>query len=255
MVMRYLSRLKARGFGKVTVYCETTLVRIMQTVAGVDKVVPIEKRGALGTFDCQIPMMSLPLAFDATPETIPAEVPYFAVPAAIREEWATQLAGAGGCRAGLVWAGRKDFPRDDLRSIEWERLSPLLAVRGVTFVSLQKGQAPGPMAEPDRKVLDLMDLCHDLMDTAGLMTQLDLIISVDTSVAHLAGALGKPVWLLNRFESEWRWLLEREDSPWYPTMRIFRQRKSRDWDELLARVASALRIFVAASETKESRSV
>jgi len=116
-----------------------------------------------------------------------------------------------------------------------------LGIGGVSFVSLQKGKDADQLKQSGWKVHDWMDECEDFLDTAAVIEQLDLIICVDTAVAHLAGALGKPVWMLNRFESEWRWMLEREDSPWYPTMRIFRQSRSGDWDDVIARVASALK--------------
>jgi hypothetical protein len=119
----------------------------------------------------------------------------------------------------------------------------LTEIAGVSFVSLQKGEAAGELAGSDRPILDRMGECGDFLDTAALVANLDLVISVDTSVAHLAGALGKPVWLLNRFESEWRWQLGREDSPWYPTMRIFRQPALNDWDSVVKRVAGELARF------------
>jgi ADP-heptose:LPS heptosyltransferase len=127
-----------------------------------------------------------------------------------------------------------------------EHLSPIFESVEATFVSLQKGEEARQIAETGRRILDWMDECRDLLDTAALIDQLDLVISVDTVVAHLAGALGKRVWLLNRFESEWRWMLEREDSPWYPSMRIFRQRKTGDWDELMQRMAAALPAYFQA---------
>jgi hypothetical protein len=116
----------------------------------------------------------------------------------------------------------------------------LIKTAGVTFISLQKGGPAAELAEMSWPILDWMNECEDFSDTAALVVNLDLVISVDTSVAHLAGALGKPVWLLNRFESEWRWQLDREDSPWYPTMRIFRQSALNDWDGVVERVASEL---------------
>jgi ADP-heptose:LPS heptosyltransferase len=122
-----------------------------------------------------------------------------------------------------------------------ERLSPLFEIAGIRFVSLQKGEEARQIAETGLKLFDWMDECGDLMETAALISQLDLVISVDTAVMHLTGALGKPLWLLNRFETEWRWMLEREDTPWYPTMRIFRQPRAGSWDEVVIRVAAALR--------------
>jgi ADP-heptose:LPS heptosyltransferase len=116
----------------------------------------------------------------------------------------------------------------------------VIKTAGVAFVSLQKGDPAAELDEMGWPILDWMNECEDFSETAALVVNLDLVISVDTSVAHLAGALGKPVWLLNRFESEWRWQLDREDSPWYPTMRIFRQSALNDWDGVVERVASEL---------------
>ena len=117
-------------------------------------------------------------------------------------------------------------------------------------MSLQKGKDADQIKQSSRKIHDWMDECEDFLDTAAVIEQLDLVISVDTAVAHLAGAMGKPVWMLNRFESEWRWMLEREDSPWYPTMRIFRQSRRGDWDDVIARVASALKKLAGQQRAK-----
>src|SRR5204863_5097719 len=175
--------------------------------------------------------------------TIPREVSYARVPAALRQKWAEKLAELPPPRVGLVWAGGALFRSDPLRtrSVPLERFSPVLGVGRASFVSLQKGKDADQIKQSSGKVHDWMDECEDFLDTAAVIEQLDLVISVDTAVAHLAGALGKPVWMLNRFESEWRWMLEREDSPWYPTMRIFRQSRRGDWDDVIARVASALK--------------
>jgi tetratricopeptide (TPR) repeat protein len=240
MVLRYIGSVRSRGFGRLAVHCDEALVRIVRALPGIDGVTPLEQEFPPDDFDCHSPMMSLPLVFHTTADTVPDDVPYIVVPDAIRQEWRRRLAAGTRPKVGVVWAGRKQFSRDSLRSVEFERLSPLLGIPDVDFVSLQKGKEQARTRGADRGVLDYMDHCRDLMDTAGLITQLDLVISVDTSVAHLAGALGKPVWLLNRFESEWRWMLEREDSPWYPTMKIFRQTRRGDWDAVIARVVSAL---------------
>ncbi len=149
---------------------------------------------------------------------------------------------------GLVWAGNgfADLPSwqaaDHLRSIALSRLAPLAAVPGVSFVSLQKGDgAPQAATPPAGMILhDWTEELHDFADTAALMAALDLVITVDTAAAHLAGALGRPVWLLNRYNSCWRWLRDRDDSPWYPTMRQFRQSSPGHWDGVIQRVATAL---------------
>jgi ADP-heptose:LPS heptosyltransferase len=168
------------------------------------------------------------------------------VPEDLKRRWAQKLAHVAPLRVGLAWSGGGLSPKNPARSIRLEQLSRLLAIAGANFVNLQKGGPADQLQGMDSTILDWMSECDDLMDTAALMEQLDLIITVDTAVAHLAGALGKPVWMMNRFESEWRWLLQREDSPWYPTMRIFRQQERGHWDDVVARVAAELQGHVAA---------
>ena len=240
MMMRYLPMLKGRGFEKVTVDCEETLVRVVQGIPGVDEAVPTSRSAPVGGVDCHCPLTSLPFMFKTRVESIPNKIPYLHVPDQLRKKWTEKLAGLATPRVGLAWAGRKDHPKDALRSIRLERLSPLFGIAGVNFVNLQKGPEAGQIGETGLRILDRMDECGDLLETAALVDQLDLVISVDTAVMHLAGALGKPVWHLNRFETEWLWMLKREDSPWYPSMRIFRQLRPGSWDEVIARVASAL---------------
>lgn len=238
MMLRYLPKLKQRGFRRLIVYCEHELARVVQTVAGVDTVVSSTDPLPFGKFDCHSPIMSLPLAFGTRVDTIPAEVPYVVVPEALKRDWARKLSGVARPRIGLLWAGGALYPRNRLRSIRLERLAPLLAAPKASFVSLQKGEEADRLGEAAWPVLDRMDECRDLLDTAALIEQLDLVIGVDSAVTHLTGALGKPMWMMNRFESEWRWLLGREDSPWYPTIKIFRQPRPGDWDSVIQRVAS-----------------
>src|SRR6266853_1763529 len=240
MTMRYLPMLKERGFEKVIVCCEETLVRVVQRIPGVDEVVSRSQSTPVGGSDCHCPITSLPFMFKTRVESIPNKVPYLHVPDELRRKWAEKLAGLATPRVGLAWAGRKDHPKDALRSIRLEKLSLLFGVAGVNFVNLQKGPEASQITETGLRILDWMDECGDLLETAALVDQLDLVISVDTAVMHLTGALRKPVWHLNRFETEWLWMLEREDSPWYPSMRIFRQQRPGSWDEVIARVASAL---------------
>jgi tetratricopeptide (TPR) repeat protein len=244
MMMRYLPLLKAKGAAAVVVYCGCELVKLMLTKTSlvVDNKTPMQS----DLFDVHCPIMSLPYAFGTTLETIPSNIPYLDAPAALTEKWSKQLSKFGGLKVGLAWAGNKDMKKDHLRSIALERLAPLMSLQGVQFVSLQKGEASQQLKEGGWRVLDWMDASGDLMDTAALIENLDLIISVDSAIAHLAGALGKPVWLLNRFESEWRWMMEREDSPWYPSMRIFRQPARHDWDGVIDVVRGELAKLIPA---------
>jgi hypothetical protein len=156
------------------------------------------------------------------------------------DHWRQRVrAGPPGLRVGLAWAGRPEHPHDRFRSIALDSLAPLLAVPDVAWYSLQKS-APGARFPATARAVDPTMELQDFADTAALVSALDLVICVDTSVAHLAGALGKPVWVLLACAPDWRWLLSREDSPWYPTMRLFRQDPSRDWRRVIERVAAAL---------------
>jgi tetratricopeptide (TPR) repeat protein len=238
MMLRYLPLLKTHGVGRLAVYCEAPLVRLVQNIAQVDEVIPASEPLPVGQFELHCPIMSLPLAFGTRLDTIPRAVPYLAVPGTLNVE---KLSGVPRPRVGLFWAGAALNPDNHLRSIRLERLAPLIRIPDLSFVSLQKGDEAAELGATDRPVIDRMDECHDLADTAALIGELDLVIGVDSAVAHLAGALGKPMWMLNRFESDWRWLLGREDSPWYPTLRVLRQPRAGDWDSVIARIVAELR--------------
>jgi len=200
----------------------------------------------LPPFDLHCPMLSMPLAFATTIATIPGYVPYLHADAAQMAAWRTRLAALEnrGHRIGLVWAGN---PRRQLlaaaavnrrRSIDPKRLAPLFELPGLHYFSLQKD---GPAAPAQFPLTDFMGEMEDFADTAALVANLDLVISVDTSVAHLAAALGKPVWLLDRFDACWRWLVGRRDSPWYPGLRLYRQPQPGDWGSVIAEIVSDLR--------------
>jgi hypothetical protein len=187
--------------------------------------------------------MSLPLAFGTRLAGIPAAIPYLRPEPADAARWQARLAALPGRRVGLCWAGNRALadlranPVDRRHSLPAGALAPLAGVPGVSFISLQKGDAPPPGLALHGWTAEL----HDFADTAALIAGLDLVISVDTAVAHLAGALGRPVWLLNRHDSEWRWLLGRDDSPWYPSLRQFRQPAYGDWGGVIGAVAARLR--------------
>jgi Tfp pilus assembly protein PilF len=240
MMMRFFPRLRDFGFSKVIVHCEEALVRVMQGAAGVDEVVSRERPSPAARADCHLPLMSLPFAFRTRVDTIPNQVPYLTVPVELGRKWAARVAAVKSPRVGLAWAGKSDHPNDPIRSVRLEEFSRMFALPGLSFFSLQKGEAEHQIDETGLALTNKMRECSDLLETAAFADQMDLVISVDTAIAHLAGALGKPVWLLNRFETEWRWMLDRDDSPWYPTMKIFRQRRPSDWSEPIARVCSAL---------------
>ena len=236
---RYVPMLAARGF-KVVLDVPPPLVRLMASLAGGAHVVP---RGMpLPPVDLHCPMLSLPLGFDTRLESIPGSVPYLAADPVATEAWRRRLAGEG-ATVGVVWAGNPRSALPELAAIDRRRslapaaLAPLFECPGVRFVSLQKDGPPAPV---EFGLVDPMAAMTDFADTAALVAALDLVISVDTSVVHLAGALGRPVWLLNRFDGCWRWLDGRDDSPWYPTLRQFRQSRPGDWAGVVARVRRAL---------------
>lgn len=209
----------------------------------------------LPAFDWQCPLLSLPWALGTSLDTIPAQVPYvYADPSRV-ERWqqrlfpAQELARARGnaLRVGLVWAGSSSHPNDLWRSISLEQLAPLTNIEAATFYSLQVG-APAEQVKllgARARLIDLHDELKEFEDTAAIIANLDLVISIDTSVAHLAGAMGKAVWILLQKSNDWRWLLGREDSPWYPTARLFRQSKLGEWQEVMTRVEEELRKLAA----------
>jgi Flp pilus assembly protein TadD len=243
--LRYLPLLAERG-AHVAVAVPPALTRLMRTVAGVAEVPDGDAPVPAHDFHCSF--NGLPRAFETTLASIPCAVPYLAAEPALADHWARRLPPARDLRVGLVWAGQARpwlagfTGLDGRRSTGLATLAPLAAVSGVQFVSLQKGAAACEAQSAGRalELLDVMDDVRDLADTAAIVANLDLVISVDTSVLHLAGALGKPVFLLDRCDNCWRWLSGREDSPWYPTLRIFRQSQPGAWAPVIARVAVAL---------------
>jgi Flp pilus assembly protein TadD len=209
MMMRYLPMLKVHGAERVTVFCDPALERLVASAPGVDRVVCNATSDLEMTFDLHCPIMSLPFLLRTTGESVPHDVPYLTVPEDIRNQWRTRLSGVSGFNVGLAWAGGRTLRDDAKRSIAPDELAPLTKVDGVQVISLQKEKGGTQLGIPD-----WMDDCDDFMDTAGLIENLDLVISVDTAVAHLSGALGKRTWLLNRFQSEWRWGIARHQSDW-----------------------------------------
>jgi hypothetical protein len=177
--------------------------------------------------------------FQTSLQTIPAKNPYLFADSGPAGQWKTRVADKSGLKVGLVWAGGRDNITDCYRSAAPEDLSPLMEIPGVTFVSLQKGEDGRPRG--GLKMIDWTAELNNFADTAALVANLDLVITVDTAVAHLAAAMGKPVWILTAHMGDWRWMLGRDDSPWYPTARLFRQSQLGDWKTPVARVAQQLR--------------
>ena len=189
-------------------------------------------------------MMSLPSIFETTLESIPARVPYLQVPPHNPSLWHDRLAACRRPRIGLVWAGNVNYPNDANRSIHFSQMGPLVNAGRGHLVSLQKGIQKEQADLVATGICDADPWLNNFADTACLVDHLDLVITVDTSVAHLVGALGKPVWLLLPFDPDWRWMLERADSPWYPTMRLFRQTAPRDWPPVIEHVAADVQKFI-----------
>ena len=241
-MIQFLPTVRER-VGRVILECRPELETLFQYSKCADVVIPF---GApIPPFDCFVSLMSLPLVLGVTLDTIPNRTPYLRAPVGERLPDDPQ----GRLKVGLVWAGNPGHHRDAFRSIRLEKLTPILQVPGVAFYSLQQ-----TVPAQDEAYLRLKsDIIHsglalaDFLDTASVIAQLDLVIAVDTSVAHLAGALGKPVWTLHQHAPDWRWFLNREDSPWYPTMRLYRQVKRNHWEEPVMRVAEALRRLSAST--------
>jgi tetratricopeptide (TPR) repeat protein len=243
--IRYVPMLAARG-ARVEAWLPPSMVRLLASTPGLSGV--WTDGNALPPYDWHCPVFSLPRAFGTTLETIPADVPYLRVDPALVADWAARLPAAapGELRVGLVWAGqaRPWVPGftlvDARRSMQLADLAPLGAVPGLRLISLQKGPAAGQTPPAGIALHDPMPAVTDFADTGAIVANLDAVVSVDTSVAHLAGGLAKPVLLLDRIDPCWRWLRDRVDSPWYPTMRIFRQQQAGDWAPVVSAAAAAL---------------
>lgn len=256
---RYAALVAAKG-ARVVLEVQSELVRLLDGLEGVAELVA--SGDPLPAFDFHSPLLSLPLALRTTVETIPARTPYLFAEARASARWRARVAQATPpqtLKVGLVWAGghRPHVPElrknDARRSLSFDRFAPIVETPGVQFFSLQKGdKAVRQLGEmraqhaASANVVDWTGELNDFADTAALVENLDLVISVDTSTAHLAGAMNKPVWILNRLDTCWRWMLEREDTPWYPSARLFRQPTLGDWDSVIEAVARELKTRAAA---------
>jgi tetratricopeptide (TPR) repeat protein len=243
--VRYAKLAKERG-GSVVLEVRPELVRLLRSAPGVDSV--LARGTALPPHDLQCPLMSLPGLFGTTLKSIRAEIPYLSAPPVGAPLAPALKRGAGRFKVGISWAGSPTHYHDYKRSIGLERFLELSAVAGVELFSLQKGTAAEALKIPSMAALvaDCGALVTDFADSAALVAALDLVLTVDTSVAHLAGALGKPVWILLPHVGDWRWMRKGEKSPWYPTARLFRQSAIGDWDGVFERVREALAQTIAA---------
>ncbi len=245
---RYLPQVKALG-GLLSVEVHWPLVPLLREMHAIDRVLPFDaQRPPSGEYDLHLPLLSLPRLFQTTLDTIPAQVPYLHASPSMASRWGAHIEATKALRVGLVWSGSATDPR---RDCPFELMQGLMTVPGTHFFSLQKGLSQ----DETGKIRRIAALTHwgnrldDFSHTAAAVENLDLIISVDTATAHLAGAMGKPVWILLPYGADWRWLADRENSPWYPTARLFRQRRKGDWGAVVQTVRSAL------AETASARKV
>jgi len=240
---RYVPLVAARA-ARVILEVQRPLHELMSTLCGATQIV--SRGDPLPDFDMHCPLLSLPLAFGTRFESIPSMTPYLHTPTHTLRHWTTRLGSPDRPRVGICWAGRPNFKGDLSRSIGLSPMLPLLENTDVQFFGLQKDLRAGDteILRHNPQITHLGDEIETFSDTAAVISSMDLVLSSDTSVAHLAGALGKPIWILLQCVPDWRWLLDREDSPWYPTARLFRQDETRDWDSVIARVRAALHDFV-----------
>jgi hypothetical protein len=242
--VRYARLLKEQG-AAVVVECQKALLPLLARCPGIDRLAALG--GPQPAHDVCAPLMSLPYHLGTRLGTIPADVPYLMADPALIESWRCALAVRPGFKIGIAWQGNPQYTGDKERSISLTEFAPLAAIPGVQLVSLQKG-AGSEQLRAAAALCSVIDLGSRLdeeagafMDTAAVMKNLDLVVTADTVISHLAGALGVPVWVALPKVPDWRWLLEREDSPWYPSTRLFRQDRAGDWKSVFARIALAVR--------------
>jgi hypothetical protein len=242
--IRYLPLLKERG-GTVLVECPPFLMPLFSRCRGIDQLIP--EQSALPPFDVQAPIMSLPAFLDTRLDTVPATVPYLFPDEGLVAEWRQRIQALPGFKIGIVWQGNPYHPRDRWRSIPLSQFAAL-QIPGVELISLQHGPGTEQLDQTPIATRLTDDLDKDVggfMGTAAVMKNLDLVISVDTAATHLAGGLGVPVWLLLSAIGEWRWMVGRDRSPWYPTLRLFRQTTLGQWGPVFERLAEEIEHLVS----------
>ncbi len=246
--IRYAPLVKALGC-RVVVECQPALLGLLRRMPGIDQVVPRDDGDATGSpsgvlpaFDVHLPLLSVAGHFRTTLDSIPHDVPYLEADAALVEKWRRELAPLSGRKIGIVWQGNPSQGDDRHRSVPLHLFAPLAKVPGVQLISLQVGPGQEQLGEVQFPIMDLGGRFDrsSLDDLAAALVNLDLVVTVCTSVAHLGGALGVPVWVALKYVPHWVWLLERTDSPWYPSLRLFRQLVPGAWPDLFARIAAAI---------------
>lgn len=242
--IRYAAVLKEKYRCRVIVLCPKPLLRLLASCPGIDLLVPQDQ--PLPDFDCFAPLVDVPGILRDNLDTFPHPIPYLAADPKLVHQWQSYLQVYGGCKIGLAWQGSPKYQADRMRSIPLAEFAPLGKLKGLNLFSLQKGFG-AEQIDQLAGTLDIISLGDQLdetsgpfMDTAAVLRNLDLVITADTSIAHIAGALGVPTWLALAHVPDWRWLLEREDSPWYPTVRLFRQTSAGDWSSVVRQMADEL---------------
>jgi Tfp pilus assembly protein PilF len=246
--IRYAPLVRERG-GRVIVACQKKIARLIASCAGVEQIVV--EGSPIPEFAVYAPLMSLPMIFGTTLSSVPANVPYLSADANEIIRWRAELGSSGGFKIGVIWQGNPQHRRDRERSFRLAELETLAQTPGVSLLSLQGIHGLEQLKDVERHftVTSLGERMSDFMDIAAVMHSLDLVIAADTSLAHLAGALGVPVWVAVSFAPDWRWLQNRSDSPWYPSMRLFRQEKWAEWDAVFQRMTDELRVTMSTRET------
>lgn len=244
--VRYAPLVKERG-GRVLFVCPPALFPILASAPGIDQLV--RDGDPVPSFHVQAPLMSLAHIMGTTPETVPANIPYLAASKELIEKWRPVLHKIAGFKIGICWQGSPQYPADRQRSIPLSHFGKLAALNGVRLVSLQKGSGREQLLESPFPVLDFTEQMDTqsvgpFTDTAAVLGLLDLVISCDSAVIHLAGALGVPTWAALSFMPDWRWLLDQDHTAWYPGMRLFRQRSRGDWNEVFERIAAAVKVHL-----------
>jgi hypothetical protein len=241
--IRYARLLKRQG-ARVVLACERALGPLLAAHPDLDELFFLDSAAAYPRCDFCIPLLSVPGVFRTAAASIPADIPYLTADAGLTEAWRAELAAVEGLKIGIVWQGSTGFLSDRWRSIPLAEFAPLAAVPGVRLISLQKSFGSEQLATVDFPLLDLADRLDvatgPFMDTAALIRNLDLVVTPDTAIGHLAGALGTPVFLALQLSPNWRWLLGRDDSPWYPHTRLFRQTTFDGWPDVMRRIAAAV---------------
>ncbi|MCA9014364.1 MAG: tetratricopeptide repeat protein [Planctomycetaceae bacterium] len=244
LFIRFVIELKRQGAARVLLLCQTELAELLRSIPEIDQI--LVAGDAIPEYDYQSALLSVPLYLKTSVETIPVEVPFLVPPAQRQQYWRDFLAEYAGKKVGLNWSGNLNFPKNEFRSIPLRDFLPLSEVSGIQLVSLQQVNGLEQIAplETSWNLLqpgaDFKTETGDFVEVAALIQSLDLVITSDTAVAHLAGCLGVPVWILVSQLPEWRWFLHRTDSPWYPTARLFRQKNLGDWEPVMAEVKAAL---------------